>query len=229
LLSLLERNTTSDTLVGISDITHFTSDSVKEGYKKNSLGYSALQWVFDIPDTLDTKQLTIKSQGSSKTFPWSRFKTTFKWQVIISLVIAIDIVLNPLLHEDMTMQELFGLTALVSMLIPLLVLPWGIYQRLDAKIKGSVKDFSLYNGIKTRTTQTVVAFGTLIIFIRLALQRMDLIELIMGFVQLFLTFMVVAFISSFVYLNYFEDDLAMDISNEFNEKMNAVGDNSLEQ
>jgi hypothetical protein len=222
LLSLLERHSTSDTLVGISEITHFTSDSVKKEDKKNSLGYAALQWAFDIPETIDTKQLSIKPQEPSKTYPWQRFKTTFKWQVIISLVIAIDIVLNPLLHEDMTMQELFGLTALISMLIPLLVLPWEIYERLDAKIKGIVRDFRLYKGLRSRTVQTVVAFGTLIIFGRLALERMDIEELILGFVQLFITFVSIAFISTFVYYNYFEDDLAKDISQEFNEKMKAA-------
>ena len=117
----------------------------------------------------------------------------------------------------MSIQELFGISGVSSIFIPAFILPFFIYLRLDASIKGPVKDFKLYNGIHSRFYQLIVAFGTLITFIRIALKDIDKIILIKAFLNYYVGFIAISIVITFVYFNYFENELAKDIAQKYDE------------
>lgn len=214
-MSALIRSKTPELLVEIKKITPNISESMKKTDKKTYRGYAWLGWIFIIPYVLDTSTLTINHDESHKQIPWTVFKKAMVWQILFGNIVVIYISFNPFLLELMNMQALFSIASNVTLFIPILVLPWFIYYKLDVKIKGPVRDFRLYDGIKARMFQTLVAFGTILLLIRLALKNPQFQDFAWGFLGYFMFFVGGVFIFTFVYFNYFNDDLAIDIATKF--------------
>ena len=216
-LSVLERGFIPEILLHVSRITHHISDTVKKKDTKAYRGYSVLRWFFLIPDALDTKTLTIHPVKSKKQFPWSVLKKAFFWQMLLGAVFIVYISLNPFLLEDMSFQGLFNIASNMSIFIPMVILPWFIFLKLNARIKGPAKDFQLYSGISYRMYRTFVTVGTIIIIIRLALRNINSRDVITMFSLYYGFFIIVIFLLAFIYFNYFENDLAKDIANRYAE------------
>jgi len=185
------------------------------GTEKPSLRSRTIKWLFDIPDVLDTRTLCLKPTGPRKRVLLSDLRAPVLWQLIFGFVLGIYISLNPFVSDrsSSAMLSMFSLLASASTLFPFLILPWFIFSRLGAGIAGQTKQFTLYNGIRSRVVQSYFAIGTIIILIRLSIE--EIAVAIEAYAAAFSAFMgavlVSALISTFVYLNYFENDLAEDV------------------
>jgi hypothetical protein len=184
------------------------------GKSKLSLQDRALRWLFAIPDTLDTKTLSLTP--SSPRLSLSRFETLpiVGWQIFFGAILAVYVSLNPFLSNRSTEALLNIFTALtsVSLLIPFVVLPWFVYRRLNARIKGQVKDFALFDGLRARIFQSYIALGTLVILVRLSISEIDLGTYALGFTTFMGFLFITAVMCTYVYLNNFENGLAEDIA-----------------
>jgi len=200
-------------LVRVSKVTANTSDTMKASNWWTYLKYSALGWRFDIPHTLDTTSLRIDRVRPKKSYPWDVFKKAMMWQIFVCLLLIVYITLNPFfLKSSDDYQGLLSIASSLSIFIPLFVLPWFIYLRLNARIKGQAKDFLLYEGNGKRALQTLVALGTVVFFIRLAVRVISVVDLLTAIANFFFFFFVATLVFTFVYFNYFEDSLVKDIS-----------------
>ncbi len=215
ILTALERGMITEILHHISNITSTLSDSLKKKEKQKFLVYYFLRWIFIIPDVLNTKTLNIKYRGKEKKFPWSNLKKAMMWQLLLGIIVIIYISLNPFFLESISFQSLFSIASNISLFIPIIILPWFIFLRIDARIKGPAKDFQLYSGIAYRMYRTFVTLGTIIIIIRLALKNVNLREVIMAIPIYYVFFIITVFFLTFVYFNYFENNLASDVSEGF--------------
>jgi hypothetical protein len=216
ILAVIEKSTVANTLVDITKISSNTSNAMSEKDKSNTKRYLVLQWLFNIPDVLDTKLLTINFE-LKQSFPWKTLKTAFLWVSILGFLIAIVIINYITSFAQMPIENLLVVSGLITTMTPILVLSWFIYHRLDARIKGLNNDFKLYNGLKSRTTSYTITFGTIILLIRLALIKTDLHQLFWLFAGYYPLFLVSAITFTFVYFNYFENDLASNIVNNYHE------------
>lgn len=220
-LAVLERRFAPDILSDIGKITPTTMNPGEGG--KTKATYRILRWLYDIPDVLDTSTLSLSRSAPRKVFPWQAFRTAMMWQVIFSAILAIYISLNPFLvgGADPTEQftNLFSLSSSLSFFIPFLVLPWFLYRRLNARIKGPVKDFKLYDGLKSRMAQTLTVVGMLIVFVRLALVSVDVQTIVGTFAIFYFFFVIGAMIFTFAYFNYFDDDLAASVGAECRKRL----------
>jgi hypothetical protein len=214
-LSAIIRGKTADLLVEVTKITPNITDSAKKKDKRKYMGFVWLGWAFDIPDVIDTRALSINRGEPLKKIPWPIVKQAVMWQVFFGLVIVIYISFSPFFYGITGMGFMFNIASNVTNFIPIFILPWFIYLRLDAKIKGLVKDFKLFNGLKSRMLQTIVAFSTLILFVRMAVMRPGFREFIGAFLGFFMLFIIGVIITTFVYFNYFENDLAYDIAQKY--------------
>lgn len=221
ILAVLERRFAPDVLVDIGKITPNTMNPGEGG--KTKAAYRILQWVYDIPDVLDTSSLSIADCAPRKVFPWRAFRTALVWEVVFSAILAVYISLNPFLlgGTDSTEQFtiLFSLSSSLSFFIPILILPWFLYRRLSARIEGPVKDFKLYKGLKSRMTQILATLGTLIVFVRFALVSVDFETVVGTFAIYYLFFVVGAIIITFAYFNYFDDDLVASVGAEYRKRL----------
>jgi hypothetical protein len=212
-VSAFQRRYTARYLVKVSNLTSSPSDTLD---RKDRIEDSALKWFFKVPEVLDSSTLAIDPEEPRKKFPWRIFGSALMWEIFFSAVLAIYVSLNPFLFEVGNFQERFSLASSLSIIIPIFVIPWFIYRRLRARIKGPAADFWLFDGIVSRMVGTLVAFGTLIIFIRFALRDIDAFEIAIQFANFYFFFTIVIVIATFVYFNYFEDDLSISILNDFN-------------
>lgn len=217
ILSALEKGIAPEILLHVSRITPHLSDSAKKKDLKAYIGYSVVRWLFVIPDALDTKTLVINQVIPKKQFPWPILKKALIWQILLGIIVIIYISLNPFFLEVSSFQSLFSIAQNISFAIPFIILPWFVFLRLNAKIKGPVKDFQLYSGVTYRMYRTFITLGTLIIIIRLALKNVNLRDVIIAFPIYYLFFIVAILFITFVYFNYFENDLAKDVADRFDE------------
>jgi hypothetical protein len=216
-LSVFIRRKTPDFLVEITKITSNTTEAVKQEDKRRYFGYIWLAWAYGIPDVLDTRTLKIDEITYRKKFPWSSFKKAMFWQFFFGIVIVIYVSFSPFLWDFADMQALFANSSIGTAFIPLLIIPWFIYLRLNARIKGPVKDFLVFDGLSARMFQTIVAFGTILLLLRMALENPAITDVLFSFVIFFIFFVSGVFIGTLVYFNYFEDDLAVDVSRRYQE------------
>jgi hypothetical protein len=102
-------------------------------------------------------------------------------------------------------------------MIPVVVLPWFVYKRLGASIKGLTKPFTLFNGIRARIFQSYLASGTIVILVRLSFSEVAVAfsSYLSGFAAFTASLLGVSLICTFVYINYFENDLVEDILHYF--------------
>lgn len=217
ILSALERGLAPEILLHVSRITPHTTDAVKKKDIKAYIVYSVLRWFLIIPGALDTKTLNISQVKPKKQFPWSVFKKALIWQILLGAIVIIYISLNPLFLEGSSFQSLFDIASNISITIPFLILPWFILLRLNARIKGPVKDFQLYSGIVYRMFRTFVTLGTLITIIRLAMIKVNPRDIIATFPIYYMFFITTIFLLTFIYFNYFENDLAKDVADRYTE------------
>ena len=98
-----------------------------------------INWLFDIPDVLETKTLKINKGKPRKRFPWATLYKALFWQLLFGTIIIIYISFNPLyVKSALDFQNLFNIATNLTLVVPFIILPWFIYLRLDAKIKGQV-------------------------------------------------------------------------------------------
>ncbi len=185
--------------------------------ERKNLRERAIAWFFCIPDALDVHSLTIGPGTKAETLPWDRIKTAVAWQVVFGVVLCVYVSFNTLEagREASSMYNMFGTLISLTAFVPLLVLPWFVFHGLDAKLKGTVKDFTLYDGIKSRVFRSYIAISTLFIFIRLTLSRVEIGAYLVGFGGYLAALAGIAFSFTFIYFNYFAEDLSSDIASEF--------------
>lgn len=201
----LERRLTTGILMGIAGL------SKKE---KKGLRDKILSWVFNVPRYLDSTTLTV-STSTSEGFPWRRFWKATGWEVIFASILALYISLNPFLLSTMRIEQLFSTLSSASFLLPLIILPWFIYAAINARIEGVTNDFKLYDGIKSKVFQTLGLIGTLLVFIRFALERSSAETIGALFASFLIIFIIVATIFNFIYFNSFEEGLAHDVCDSY--------------
>ena len=215
LMAALERRLAPEALLRIRRLGRATSDQVRRKDLFRFIKYSALRWIFNIPEVLDTEGLRVGAPAPSKRLPWKTFSKAMGWSVVFGTVIAIDFSFNPFLRESFSIQQLFSIISVASIFIPWLVLPWFIFRRLDAQIPGQRRAFRLYDGLRSRVYGTLVALGTLMLVIRLALREVPLSTILSAFFSYYTVFLLLAGLFTFVYFNYFEDNLAADVARAY--------------
>jgi hypothetical protein len=204
----------------LRDITKISKNTSVEMEKKNSSTYwkyYGLQWFFNIPYVLDTNEFRLAKFKRSRIIPWRDIRNAVLLQILFGTVIVVYISFNPILLQRMSVTELISVASNITVIIPMIILPWFVYYRLNARIKGPIRSFKLYHGIKHRMFRTMVAVGTLLLLVRFGLNNDEIGNIIAGFITYFIFFTITLFLFTFVYFNYFENDLAKDITRRFKE------------
>jgi hypothetical protein len=185
------------------------------GVKKPSLQNRTIRWLFDIPDVLDTKTLSLNPTEPRTRVLMSDLRAPVLWQLIFGFVLGIYISFNPFISDRSpeALLGIFSLLASASTLFPFLILPWFLFRRIGVGIEGQTKQFTLYNGVRSRVFRSYFAVGTIIILIRLSIQEIAVAfeTYVIAFSAFMAAVLASALLSTFVYLNYFENCLADDV------------------
>jgi len=175
-------------------------------------------WAVAFPRVLDPSTLRLDPQPIDDRAAKDRFVQAMLWQLVLGMILAVYISLNPVLLQTMTFSQTFGLVSITSILVPLLLLPWSTLEALGGRVDGVREDFYLHKGARTRMMQTVVALGTLFLILRLAVQEIGADVIFWRLAGYSLTLFIVSGLVSFAYFNYFEKELVEDLRNRLTRK-----------
>ncbi len=178
--------------------------------RKDNLQTRLMLWLMDIPDMLDLSKLAVEAEAPKTRFPWNRFYHAVFWQIFLGTIMAIYVSLNPILLESLDVVQAFGVLSSLSMIIPVIIIPWFALLALRARIPGITKEFELFRGIRSRLLQTFVALGTIVVFIRLAFEKQDAQVIFGSFINYYIILGALSVYFAFVYFNFFESDLAKE-------------------
>jgi len=198
--------------------------------EKPSLVDRAIRWMFDIPSVLETRTLSLHPAKPRTWISRSDLRAPVLWQLLFGFVLGIYISFNPFMSDrsPTALLGLFSLLTSASVLFPFMILPWFLFRRLGAGIKGQAKQFTLYSGIRSRVFQSYFAVGTILILFRLSLQEIAVAfeTYFVGFAAFMIVLSGSSFLSTFVYFNYFENGLAEDVTDDLRETEVEVVDSS---
>ncbi|MCC7358124.1 MAG: hypothetical protein IT317_01520 [Anaerolineales bacterium] len=205
LLSVALRALMPYVLHGVADITPTLALPLMAADKRGFGWAYALRWLFRIPDVLDTRALAMEPDAPRAAFPWRAFGFALGWQALLSAILGVNVGLNPMfLSDTASLERRMALASSVSLVIPVLVLLWFVFQRLHIIIEGPARAFALYDGLRARTYDAIVAFGTLVLFVRLAVRDVPLDYLLLTFSGYFFQIMMLNALITAVYFNWFE-------------------------
>ncbi len=202
----------------IKNLNENTSQEMKNQDIFKYIFSKAVSWIFDIPLYLETTTLKVKKPEDEIEFPKNKFKTALIWEMFFCIILAINISLNPILLEHFSLNQLFGIASSIAIFSPMIVLPWFIYLKLEVEIEGPRKNFSLYEGLKSRVLGLLVALGTIITFVRLSFETIDLQVFLISFVGYLVGILILTVLFTFVYFNHYWRELIKDIYYEYERK-----------
>ena len=177
-----------------------------------------LLWLMAIPRALEPSSLAVEIGERPRTYSWNRFFWIVSWELFIGTILAIYISFNPVLLDLLSITGLLSTLGLFSVIIPVIVIPLFVIVAIRARIPGPRAAFLLYHGIRSRILQTFVALGTIFLLIRLALTKYDPIMILQSFLSYYVILGIFCLYFTFVYLNFFEHDLAIKVVDDFKAK-----------
>ena len=183
--------------------------------KTDFLTTSILLWLMDVPRALEPHSLMVEIGERPKAYPWNKFFWIISWELFLGTILAIYVSFNPMFLDTMNITGLLSTMGLLSVIIPVIVVPLFIILAIQARIPGTRTYFLLYHGIRSRILQTFVALGTLFLLIRLALARYDPGLIVQSFLGYYTILGILSVYFTFVYLNYFEHDLAIKVVEDY--------------
>lgn len=179
---------------------------------------SARKW-FGIPSVIDVDEVRLESPECKEHFSRMLFFRVFGYELIIGLVIASYLFLNPVFLQTIQYGEMMVLIMLLSLFVSVFVIPVSILHSLGATAhsKGN-RPFPIWEGMKNRMFHPafyVTLFFTLL-WISLYTQ-MDSFRILTHYVG-YLVFMgFLAALVTFIYLNAFYIPFKKGIVDRFNE------------
>ena len=171
-----------------------------------------LAWFLLIPENLDTGTLSVARPVKEKAFPWSRFYHAISWQIMVSLLIAVSLSLNPFIKDTIDPSQILSLLTNANIIVPLIILPSLIYLRLRVRIEGPAKEFRVYKGMQSRLIRTFFAAGTIIIILRLAVKEVTSQDFLLSFAGYAAISVSIIVFFTWVYYNFFEDFAAFRVA-----------------
>ncbi len=165
---------------------------------------SARKW-FGIPDIVDVDEVTLEPTECTEHFNKVLFIRIFVYELVIGLVIASYIFLNPVFLQSIQYGEMMVLMMLLSLFVSVFVIPVSILHSLGATVHSiGNRPFPIWEGMKNRMfhpTFYVALFFTLL-WISISTQ-MDSYRILIHYLGYLLFIIILAALVAFIYLNAF--------------------------
>ena len=171
-----------------------------------------LEWFMLIPDNLDTGTLSLDRPVKEEAFPWSRFYHAISWQIMISLLIAVTLSLNPFIKDAIDPSQILSILTNANIIVSLIILPTLLYLRLNVSIEGPVREFKIYKGFQSRLIRTFFAAGTIILILRLAVKEVTSLDFLLSFAGYAAMSVSIIIFFTWIYYNFFEDYAAFRVA-----------------
>ena len=188
-------------------ITIVQSMNIKDNM---SLREKVVAFFFNVPNDIDTRELTMNYNLKRASIPWSEIKETMTLGLMIGMFLWIYISMSPKFASMGITNAPVYIFAIV-LYIPVMVMPWSIFNALHVRVKTKYRDFELYEGIKGTIKRMVLPIFAALIYVLTAFRDNDTMA-VLSFIgtSIVMIILVIAFTSA-IYYHYFENKLVDDI------------------
>ena len=167
---------------------------------KLKFGDKAVAFLFNVPEDLDTRNITMDYELSRTKIPWKEVWSSISLGMMVGLFIWIYISMNPT-FMDLSVEASVPLLMFTLVLyIPVLVMPWSIFRSLNVRIETNYRDFKIYNGIRATLQRMAAPVIAALIIVLLAINKSSIWTV--GFYILVSAVMIVVIVAAVSILYY---------------------------
>ena len=144
---------------------------------KNKLTFldRAVAFMFNVPEDMDTRNVTMDHDLSRTKIPWRDVRDTVMLGLMVGLFIWIYLSMNPSFMNLTTESSIPLFVFALILYIPVIVLPWSIFRSLNVRIETNYRDFNIYNGIKATLQRMAVPVVGALFFVLIAINTSNIV------------------------------------------------------
>ena len=171
---------------------------------------------FNIPSIIDVTDVTIDIEPDG-VFDTKLFYSIFGYVVVVGLVIASYLFLNPVFLQSIPFTEMMVIIILISLFICVMVIPCSILRSLNAEAHSvAPRPFMLWVGMKSRLFHGGFYVVIVLTLLWISLSTgMDFSRICTSYIGYFLFLFCMSAIVSFVYVNTFYTGFKNGIARNF--------------
>lgn len=163
--------------------------------KKLNILDRIVSFIFNIPEDLDTRNITMNYNLQRTSIPWKEMMQTISVALMLGMTIWIYISMNPNFMDSGTFGSLMSVSVFMFsliLMIPLLVLPFTIFKSLEVRIETNYRAFHIHSGAMETMKRMALPIGATLIYVFLAINKSDPWQVLgyIGFSALAIVFVV---------------------------------------
>ena len=189
-------------------VTKIQSMNIKD---KMNFEEKVIAFFFNVPNDIDTRELTMDYNLKRASIPWSEIRETITLGLMIGMFLWIYISMSPKFASIGLYTNAPMYIFAIVLYIPVIVMPWSIFNSLHVRITTKYRDFSLYEGIKGTIKRMVLPMFAALMYVLMAFHDNDVMAVLMFIGTSIVMIVVVIVFTSAIYYAYFENKLVDDI------------------
>ena len=189
---------------------------------------------FNVPNEIDTRYLTMDYNLKRASIPWSEIRETMTLGLMIGMFLWIYISMSPKFADFTTFTNTPVYIFAIVLYIPVIVMPWSIFNALHVRVVTKYRDYSLYEGIKGTIKRMVLPMFAALIYVLIAFHDNDVMAVLTFIATSIVMIIIVIVFTSGLYYAYFENKLVDDIVAKWKvfrpvELLMTVGDDNVKK
>ena len=143
---------------------------------KMSMFDKMVSFVFNVPEDLDTRNITMNYNLQRVSIPWKEMMQTIGVALMLGMTIWIYISMNPAFMQPETLDAISPISIFMFslvLIIPLLVLPFTIFKSLDVRVQTNYRAFHVHGGAMETIKRMALPIGATLIYVLLAINQSD--------------------------------------------------------
>ncbi|MGI5964343.1 MAG: hypothetical protein ACOX8L_00565 [Candidatus Methanomethylophilaceae archaeon] len=141
--------------------------------KKLSLWDKSVAFLFNVPDDLDTRNITMNYNLQRTSIPWKEMMQTIMTALMLGMFIWIYVSMNPSFMQTKIIDSIPVFMFSLILIIPLLVLPLTIFKSLDVRVETNYRAFRIHNGAMETLKRMALPIMAALFFVLLAINKSD--------------------------------------------------------
>lgn len=148
--------------------------------KKLSIFDRIVSFIFNIPEDLDTRNITMNYNLQRTSIPWKEMMQTITVALMLGMTIWIYISMNPafMVSDDYELTSVSIFMFSLVLMIPLLVLPFTIFKSLEVRIETNYRSFHIHSGAMETMKRMALPIGATFLYVFLAINKSDSIQVL---------------------------------------------------
>ena len=131
-------------------------------------------FLFNVPEDLDTRNITMDYELSRTKIPWREVGSSISLGMMVGMFIWIYISMNPTFMDLSSESSVPLLMFTLVLYIPVIVMPWAIFRSLNVRIETRYRDFKVYNGIRATLQRMAIPVVAAFFFVIVAINTSDI-------------------------------------------------------